>query len=116
MQDGQLVTIIAIPVGEEVRSGISRLLLNYIDFSKKENWTWLNLYDAKMFKCARGIIGRKKIRDANKKRRAFYKTAKGMVVKKVYKEKVFKKRQIINQMSELKFTSKASQQLNKLLD
>ena len=73
-------------------------------------------------KCARGDIGRKKIKDANEKRRAFYKTAKGIAVKKAYKEKAAKKRQIINQLSELKLKSKASLQLEtiqnliKLLD
>ena len=34
-----------------------------------------------------------------------------MVVKNAYKEKAAKKRQIINQMSELKLTSKANLQL-----
>ena len=96
---------------EEVRSGISRLLSKHIDLSKKENWTWINLHDAKTCKCARGDIGRKKIKDANEKRRAFYKTAKGIAVKKAYKEKAAKKRQIINQLSELKLKSKASLQL-----
>ena len=109
-------------VCEEVRSGISRLLSKYIDFSKKENWTWLNLHDAKTCKCARGDIGRKKIRNANEKRRAFYKAVKAMAVKKAYKEKVAKKRQMIKQFSELQLTSKASLQLEtnqnliKLLD
>ena len=114
MQDSQSVTIIRHCRGkafEEVRSGISRLLSNYIDFSKKENWTWLNLHDAKTCKCARGDIGRKKIRDANEKGQAFYKTAKGVAVKKAYTEKAAKKRPIINQLSELKLTSKASLQL-----
>ena len=96
---------------EEVRSGISRLLSKHIDFSKKENCTWLNLHDAKTCKCARGDIGRKKIKDANQKRRVFYKTAKGLAVQKAYKEKAAKKRQIINQLTELKSKSKASLQL-----
>ena len=51
-----------------VRSGLSRLLSNHIDFSKKENWTWLNLHEGKRCKCARDVIGRKRIRDANEKR------------------------------------------------
>ena len=58
-----------------------------------------------MCKCARGDIGRKKIKDANEKRRAFYKTAKEIAVKKAYKEKAAKKRKIINQLSELKLKS-----------
>ena len=87
---------------EEVRSGISRLLSKHIDFSKTENWTWLNLHGAKKCKCARGDIGRKKIKDANEKRRAFYKTAKGIAVKKAYKEKAAKKRQIIYRIVRIK--------------
>ena len=81
---------------EEVRTGISRLIAKHIDLTKYENWTWLNLHDTKTCRCARGDIGRKKMRDANEKRRAFYKTAKGLAVQKAYKEKAAKKRQIIN--------------------
>ena len=107
---------------EEVRTGISRLLAKHIDFSKKENWNWLNLHDAKTCKCANGDVGRKRLREANEKRRAFYKTAKGLAVKKAYKQKAAKKRQIINQLAELKLSKKASLQLEtiqnliKLLD
>ena len=60
-----------------------------------------------MCKCARGDIGRKKIRDANEKRQVFYKTAKGIAVNKAYKEKSAKKRLIINELSESKLMSKA---------
>ena len=107
---------------EEVRTGISRLLAKHIDFSKKENWNWLNLHDAKTCKCANGDVGRKRLKEANEKRRAFYKTAKGLAVKKAYKQKAAKKRQIINQLAELKLSKKASLQLEtiqnliKLLD
>ena len=48
-----------------------------------------------------------KIRDANEKRRAFYKTATGIAVKKAYNKKAAKKRQIINKLSELELTSLA---------
>ena len=51
---------------------------------------WLNLHDRKTFKCVNGDVGRKKIREANEKRRAFYKTAKGLAVKKAYKQKAAK--------------------------
>ena len=73
-------------------------------------------------KCDREDVGRKKIKDANEKRRAFYKTEKGLAVRKAYREKAAKKRQIINQLSQLKLKSKASLQLEtiqnliKLLD
>ena len=83
---------------------------------------WLNLHDRKTFKCVNEDVGRKKIREANEKRRAFYKTAKGLAVKKAYKKKAAKKRQIINQLAELKLSKKASLQLEtiqnliKLLD
>ena len=72
---------------EEVRTEISRLLSKHIDFSKTENWNWLNTHDAKTCKCSRGDIGRKKIREANEKRRAFYKTAGGLAVQKAYKQR-----------------------------
>ena len=107
---------------DEVRSGISRFISKHIDLTKKSNWTWFDLHDSKNCRCARGDIGRKKIKEANEKRRAFYKTARGLAVKKAYKEKAAKKRQIINQLSELKLKSKASLQLEtiqnliKLLD
>ena len=73
-------------------------------------------------KCARGDIVRKRIKEANEKRRAFYKPEKGLAVRKAYKEKAAKKRQIIKQLSVLKLKSKASLQLEtiqnliKLLD
>ena len=93
---------------EDVRTGISKLLANHIDFLKKENWNWLNLHNAKTCKCVNGDLGRKKIREANEKRRAFYKTSKGLAVKKAYKQKAAKKRQIINQLAELRLSKKAS--------
>ena len=52
-----------------------------------------------------GDMGRKKIRDANEKRRAFYETAKEQAVQKAYREKAAKKRQIVNQLAELKSMS-----------
>jgi len=77
----------------------------------------------KTCKCVNGDVGRKKLKEANDKRRAFYKTAKGLAVKKAYKQKAAKKRQIINQLAELaKLAKKASPQLEtiqnliKLLD
>ena len=44
----------------------------------------------KLCKCADGDIGRKKIREENEKRRAFYKTAKRLAVKKAYKQRAVK--------------------------
>ena len=61
-------------------------------------------------------------KDKRSKRQAFYKTAKGLAVQKAYKQKEAKKRQIINQLSELRSTKKASlnlqtiQNLIKLVD
>ena len=70
-----------------------------VENRKKVNWNWLNLHDAETCKCVNGGVGRKKIREANERRRAFYKTAKGLAVKKVYKQKAAKKRQMINQLA-----------------
>ena len=78
---------------------ISRLIEKHIDWATNENWKLLNLHDTKTCRCAKGGICRKKIKDANEKRRAFYKTAKGLVVQNAYKEKAAKKRQI-NQPTE----------------
>ena len=51
------------------------------------------------------------MKDANQRRRAFYKTEKGLAIKTAYKEKAAKKRQIINQLIKLHTSSKASLQL-----
>ena len=60
-----------------------------------------------------GDIGRKKIRDANENRRAFYKTVKVVAIQKAHGKKATKKRQIIKQLTELKLKSNASLQLNR---
>ena len=82
----------------------------HIDFAKEENWTLFSLHGVKRCECLRGDIGIKNIRAANEKRRAFYKTSKGLAVKETCKKKAAEKRQI-NQLSDLKLTMKASLQL-----
>ena len=52
--------------------------------------------------CENGEIGKKKRELANKKRSEFYKTAKGIEIKKLYKEKSQKKKKLIESLMELK--------------
>ena len=52
--------------------------------------------------CENGEIGKKKRELANKKRSEFYKTAKGIEIKKLYKEKSQKKKKLIDTLMELK--------------
>ena len=52
--------------------------------------------------CENGVIGKDKRELANKKRSEFYKTAKGIEIKKMYKEKSQKKKKLIDRLMELK--------------
>ena len=52
--------------------------------------------------CENGEIGKEKRELANKKRSEFYKTAKGIEIKKLYKEKSQKKKKLIDTLMELK--------------
>ena len=94
-----------------IRNWIAVRIAKHLDLEGKPNWNEYDLHDVENCTCARGNIGKKKIKDANEKRRAFYKTERGLAVKKAYKEKAAKKRQIINQLIELHKSSKASLQL-----
>ena len=60
------------------------------------------LHHADTCSCENGEIGREKREIANKKRSDFYKTAKGLEIKKLYKEKSQKKKELINSLMELK--------------
>lgn len=64
----------------------------------------------------RGDFGKKGIREANEKIREVHNTAKGLVEKLPYEGKEAVKRQIINQLSELKLISKASLELETIQD
>ena len=52
--------------------------------------------------CENGEIGKEKRELANLKRSEFYKTAKGIEIKKLYKEKNQKKKDLIDSLMELK--------------
>ena len=60
------------------------------------------LHHADTCACENGEIGKEKREFANKKRSDFYKTAKGIEIKKLYKEKSQKKKELINSLMELK--------------
>ena len=57
--------------------------------------------------CERGSIGIKKRQEANRRRKEFYKTEKGLAVRKRYKEKQEEKRRLIKQISDLGLNKKA---------
>ena len=57
--------------------------------------------------CDRGDIGIKRRQEANRRRKEFYKTEKGLAVRKLYREKQEKKRQLIKKISELGINKKA---------
>ena len=54
-------------------------------------------HNVKPCTCHRGDIGRKKIKEANKTKRSFYKTEKGLA--KMYKEKMELKKSPLGQLS-----------------
>ena len=67
-------------------------------FERKTNWNAAALHDVKTCTCDRGDIGREKKKEANKKRRKFYKTAKGIAIKKMYKERMELKKSLLRQL------------------
>ena len=95
----------------KVRDEISENVAAHLNLSEKPNWDARNLHNVMTCTCERGNIGKKKKADANEKRRAFYKTDKGLAIKKEYKEKARIKRMILNQLAELNVSKKAHLQL-----
>ena len=57
--------------------------------------------------CSRGKKGTEERAAVNEKRRAYYKTETGLVMKKAYREKANVRRQIINQLTMLDVKKKA---------
>ena len=79
-----------------------------MDITTRENWKTLALHDSEKCLCARGKIGKEKAAAANVKRRAYYKTDAGIATKKKYREKAAVKRQILNQLTMLNVSKKAT--------
>jgi len=92
----------------EIRSEISKGIAHFIDLSEKLNWTEDALHDCEKCLCDRGKIGVEKRKTANEKRRNFYKTEAGIAIKKTYREKAAIKRQLLNHLTMLNVSKKAT--------
>ena len=90
-----------------IREKISEEIAHFVNLNEKENWDIHNLHDVKHCTCDRGDIGKAKKVAANEKRREFYKTDKGIEVRKKYREKANIKRMILNQVAQLNVSKKA---------
>ena len=68
---------------------IFRILILYEFFDEL-----YELPDVKSCACDCGSIGKKRRKDANEKRKAFYKTEKGIAIKQMYKERIAMKKKL----------------------
>ena len=91
----------------KVRDEISEGIASFINLEEKSNWNVHELHDCKTCTCTRGEQAKERLRVANEKRRAYYKTEAGMETKRKYREKAQVKRQILNQLSMLNVSTKA---------
>ena len=83
-----------------VRDAISENITNFIQIEHKPNWNMHALHDSETCKCSRGKAGMAKIKEANAKRKAFYKTDAGLEVRRKYREKAETKAKLIDEISE----------------
>ena len=91
----------------EIRDAISRGIAECLNWKEKSNWSELALHDFDTCLCDRGKAGLSKRKEANEKRRAYYKTPAGIETKKKYQERAEVKRQIINQLQMINVSTKA---------
>ena len=91
-----------------MRNEISTEIASFLDLSSKPGWHEDELHDHENCLCDRGKIGKNKKAEANEKRRAYYKTEAGIDTKRKYKEKANVKRQILNHLSMIHVSKKAS--------
>ena len=87
----------------DVRNQISENISNYIKFDQKPNWNKNNLHDVENCICKRGKIAIAKKVKMDEKRRAFFKSVKGIKVRRKYRERDEKKTKIINVSKKLKY-------------
>ena len=90
---------------------ISAKVSRHLNLHEKPNWNALNLHDVENCTCDRGNIGKRKKREANEKRRIFYKSEKGIAIKKKYKERVAMKKKLLKQLSTMNIRKKCEKQL-----
>lgn len=76
----------------------------------------LELHDKKSCLCDRGEAGRNKKEEANRKRREFYLSEKGLQMKKKHKEKLQKKQKIVQSLVEMMVNNKAELQRQTVIE
>ena len=94
-----------------IRDWISQKVARHLNLEQKPNWNVLNLHDVETCPCDRGNIGKRKKIEANEKRRAFYKTEKGIAIKKMYKERIAMKKKLLKQLKAVNIRKKCERQL-----
>lgn len=98
----------------QIRDEISEGIAMHIDLENRPTWDMHNLHNSATCLCARGDMGKAKRVVANEKRRAFYKTDAGLVMKKKYNEKAKVKKMILNQLTEINVSKKAELSLERI--
>lgn len=68
------------------------------------------LHNAEECRCERGVEGVKKREEANKKRRQFYSTERGLLIKKKYQQRKQEKDRLIRTLMEMQLKNKAEMQ------
>ena len=94
-----------------IRDWISAKIARHLNLHEKPNWNVLNLHDVETCACDRGNIGKRKKKEANEKRAAFFKSKKGIAIKKMYKERVAMKKKLLKQLSAINMRKKCDKQL-----
>ena len=85
---------------------IFRILILYEFFDEL-----YELPDVKSCACDCGSIGKKRRKDANEKRKAFYKTERGIAIKQVYKDRIAMKKKFLKQLLTVIVGKKCQKQL-----
>ena len=71
-----------------IRDWISVKIARHLTLKEKTNWNAAVLPDIKTCSFDQGGIGREKKKEANEKRRKFYKNEKGIVTRRMYNERM----------------------------
>lgn len=94
-----------------IRNWIAANIARHLDLKMKPNWNAYDLHDVETCACDRGNIGKKKKKEANEKRAAFYKSERGISIKKMYKERLAMKKKLLKQLSAMNMRKKCERQL-----
>ena len=100
---------------DEVTAELSPEWLNANVSKNSESGEITGLHHHDTCCCDYGAVGMEKKRQANERRRAFYSTEAGKKIKKTYKDKMEKKRQLVKMLAELGVNKKAELQKEKII-